>query len=95
MSRRKADEVLAAYNRVLPLSDEWLECFWCDSCQTSSWWHVKRLESASYQLSPVPRELWEHASGVIRPEGNPTISEHSRRYARAMGVTGMRQYRFI
>ncbi|MEB3199675.1 MAG: hypothetical protein VKK62_03990 [Synechococcaceae cyanobacterium] len=95
MSKRKADELLSAYRRVLPLSDEWLECFWCDACDTSQWWHVKRLDRYEHVLSPVPRELWEQASGVIRPEGNPTVSQFTRRHARATGVTGMRQYRFL
>lgn len=95
LSKRKADELLAAYKRVLPLSDEWLECFWCEDCGSSSWWHVTRLEKQVYTLSPVARDLWEQASGVIRPEGNPTISEFSRRQARACGVHGLRTYRFL
>jgi 6-phosphogluconate dehydrogenase (decarboxylating) len=85
----------AVFNRVLPLNGEWLECFWCDHCETSSWWHVKRHEGLDYTLSPVPRELWEQGTGVIRAEGNPTVSDFSRRQARATGVTGLRQYRFL
>lgn len=95
LSRRKADEILSAYNNVVSLTDEWLECFWCQSCEGSRWWHVKRLEKLTYHLSPVPRDLWEQATGVIRPEGNPTISQFSRQQARASGVHGMRQYRFL
>lgn len=95
LSKRKADELLAAYKRVLPLSDEWIECFWCEDCQASSWWHVKRLNRLQHELNPVPRELWEQATGVIRAEGNPTVSEFSRRQARASGVHGLRQYRFL
>jgi hypothetical protein len=95
LSKRKSDELLAAFNRVLPLTGEWIECFWCEHCQASRWWYVKRHEDQDYTLSPVPRELWEQATGVIRVEGNPTVSDFSRRHARATGVTGMRQYRFI
>jgi hypothetical protein len=95
LSRKKADEILAAFNHVLPLNDEWLECFWCDDCQNSVWWHVKRKDRLSHSLHPAPRELWEQATGVIRPEGNPTISEFSRRHARASGVSGRRQFRFL
>jgi len=95
LSKRKSDELLAAFNRVLPLTGEWLECFWCDDCQSSSWWHVKRPDQQEYSLSSIPRELWEQASGVIRAEGNPTVSDFSRRQARATGVTGLRQYRFL
>lgn len=95
LSKRRADELLAAYRRVLPLSNEWIECFWCDDCGTTSWWHVHRHERHDYSLSTVPRELWEQATGVIRVEGNPTVSQFSRRQARAGGVHGRRQYRFL
>jgi hypothetical protein len=95
LSRRRADEVLAAYNRVLPLSDEWLECFWCEACGSSSWWHVKRHDRLQHSLTPVPRDLWLQASRVVLAEGNPTISEFSRREARAVGVRGLRQYSFL
>ena len=95
LSKRRADELLAAYRRVLPLTDEWIECFWCDDCARTSWWHVKRHDRHTYTLNKVPRELWEQASGVIRVEGNPTVSQFSRRQARASGVHGMRQYRFL
>lgn len=95
LSKRRADELLAAYRRVLPLTDEWIECFWCDDCACTSWWHVKRRDRHDYSLSTVPRELWEQATGVIRVEGNPTVSQFSRRQARASGVQGMRQYRFL
>lgn len=95
LNRRKADELLAAYKHVLPLTNEWLECFWCASCGTSAWWHVRRHDRLEHSLSKVARELWEQATGVIRPEGNPTVSQFTRRQARATGVTGMRQYRFL
>ncbi len=95
LSKRRADELLAAYRRVLPLTNEWIECFWCDACACTSWWHVQRHDRHDYSLNKVPRELWEQATGVIRVEGNPTVSQFSRRQARASGVHGMRQYRFL
>ena len=95
LSKRKSDELLAAFNRVLPLTGEWIECFWCDHCECSTWWYVKRHDQLEHTLSSVPRELWEQATGVIRVEGNPTVSDFSRRHARATGVNGMRQYRFL
>jgi hypothetical protein len=95
MSRQKADEVMAAYRQVLPLSNEWLECFWCEACNSATWWHIQRQDKLEFTILPVSREIWENASGVIRVEGNPTVSQFSRRSARATGVTGMRQYRFI
>ena len=95
LSKRRADELLAAYRRVLPLTNEWIECFWCDDCACTTWWHVQRHDRHDYSLNKVPRELWEQATGVIRVEGNPTVSQFSRRQARASGVHGMRQYRYI
>lgn len=95
LSKRRADELLAAYRHVLPLTDEWIECFWCDDCASTSWWHVKRQDRHVYSLHPVPRQLWEQATGVIRTEGNPTVSQFTRRQARATGVQGLRQYRFL
>ena len=95
LSKRRADELLAAYRRVLPLTDEWIEAFWCDDCGATHWWHVHRHDRHDYSLSKVPRELWEQATGVIRAEGNPTVSQFSRRQARATGVQGLRQYRFL
>lgn len=95
LGKRRADELLAAYRRVLPLTNEWIECFWCDDCACTSWWHVQRHDRHDYILNKVPRELWEQATGVIRVEGNPTVSHFSRRQARASGVHGMRQYRFL
>ena len=95
LSKRRADELLAAYRRVLPLTDEWIECFWCEDCASTRWWHVKRHDRYDYSLNVVPRELWEQASGVIRAEGNPTVSQFSRRQARAGGVHGLQQYRFL
>jgi hypothetical protein len=56
---------------------------------------VQRHDRHDYNLSKVPRDLWEQASGVIRVEGNPTVSQFSRRQARATGVQGLRQYRFL
>lgn len=95
LRRSKAAEVMQAYRHVVPLTDEWLESFWCDGCRTTTWWHVKRHERLVYSLHPISRELWEIATGVIRPEGNPTVSQFTRRQARATGVTGLRQYRFL
>lgn len=95
LSKRRADELLAAYRRVLPLTDEWIEAFWCDDCAGTRWWHVKRHDRHEYTLTTVPRELWEQATGVIRAEGNPTVSDFTRRQARARGVHGLRQYRFL
>lgn len=95
LSKRRADAVMQAYRQVLPLTDEWIEGFWCEGCNGTNWWHVRRHDRHEYSLSRVPAELWEQASGVIRPEGNPSVSQYTRRQARANGVLGQRQYRFL
>jgi hypothetical protein len=95
MGKRKASELLEAYNNVLAIGNEWLECFWCEHCQQSRWWHVIRHDRINHELKPISREIWERASGVIRPEGNPTIGEFTRKQARATGAQGMRQYKFM
>ena len=95
LSKRRAEQLLAAYRKVLPLADEWLESFWCAQCEASCWWHVKRLGRHKHHLSAVPTQLWEQATGVMRPEGNPTVSQFTRRQAKATGVTGLKQFRFM
>lgn len=95
MGKRRATELLAAYHNVLTIGNEWLENFWCEGCQESRWWHVIRHDRVVHELKPISREIWERASGVIRPEGNPTIGEFTRRNARACGKLGMQQFRFV
>lgn len=95
LSKRRAGELLRSYRQVLPLSNEWIEGFWCEACATTTWWHVTRQDRLLHSLAPVARELWEQASGVILAEGNPSVSQFSRRQARAIGVQGQRQYRFL
>ena len=95
IGKHRANEILEAYNHALSIGNEWLECFWCDRCQASKWWHVTRRDRIIHELTPINRELWERASGVIRPEGNPTVGEFTRKNARANGVIGAKQYRFL
>ncbi|MEO1560895.1 MAG: hypothetical protein AAFS12_15140, partial [Cyanobacteria bacterium J06632_19] len=66
------------------LQGEWLESFWCEECQEKTWYHVRKYEN-SYQLSVAPPELWQQATGVIHPHGNPSISEFSRKQAKNLG----------
>ena len=63
--------------------------------QASGGMFAGSIDRLKYVLSPVPMELWEQATGVVRPEGNPTVSQYTRRQARATGITGMRQFRFM
>ena len=95
LKRSTAIQLLAQYRNVMPLSGEWLEGFWCESCSEVRWWHVYRLEQHRYELKPIAQGLWEQVSGVIRPEGNPSVSQYTRKSARACGVYGLRQFRFV
>ena len=91
MGRRASVMVMASYTTV-PLSGEWLECFWCDECQQNEWYWVTRLESGGYGLSAIPQDLWEQAQNVILPTGNPTVSEFTRRQAKRMNYYRVKDF---
>lgn len=95
LKRSTATQLLAQYGNVLPLLSEWLEGFWCQSCSEVRWWYVKRSEQHHYQIDPIPHGLWEKVSGVIRPEGNPSVGQYTRQSARASGVHGLKQFNFV
>ncbi len=73
--------LLVADKGAVPLQDEWLEAFWCDECQETRWYHIKKIDS-TYQVTPAPPHLWQRVSGVIDPNGNPSVSEFTRKQAR-------------
>ena len=60
---RRTALLLFATATTVPLDGEWLECFWCDQCQETNWYHVRKVGDREYQLSPAPRELWQQATG--------------------------------
>ncbi len=93
MGRQSANLVVATYGTV-PLTGEWLECFWCKACERVEWYHV-RLKDKTYNLSVAPVELWQQATGVLNPNGNPSVGEFTRREARMKGVHGMKTYNFL
>lgn len=84
-----------ANHKTVPLDGEWLEAFWCDECQTTEWYHVRKLSDRTYDLSIAPPELWQQAVGVIQPGGNPSVSEFTRRQARMVQFGGVKDYRFV
>jgi len=91
---RKNALMLLADRTAVALEGEWLECFWCDQCQQTKWYHVRKREN-SYEVRIAPTELWQQATGVINPEGNPTVSEFTRRQARMVGYKGMKDFRYV
>jgi hypothetical protein len=94
VSHRTALLLMATYTTV-PLTGEWLEAFWCDHCQQKIWYHVKRLENATYEIKPAPAELWRQVQGVIHPYGNPSVGEFTRKAAKMTGYGGIRDFRFV
>lgn len=91
MGRRTA-VTLMAHHEAVSLVGEWLEAFWCDHCQASQWYHVRKTDHNRYELSPAPEQLWLQASGVILPTGNPTVGEFTRRQARQTRFGGSKDF---
>lgn len=93
MGRRSA-MLLVANSKTVLLQGEWLEEFWCDQCQERRWFYVQKIEQ-EYLVSNAPRDLWEQASGVSSPEGNPSVGEFTRRQSRAQGRNQGRDFGFV
>jgi hypothetical protein len=94
VSRRSALLLMATHTTVA-LTGEWLEAFWCEACQQATWYHVKRLESALYEIRPASAELWHQAQGVIHPHGNPSVGEFTRKAANMSRHGGIRDFKFV
>ncbi len=56
--------------------DEWLEAFWCDGCQETKWYRVKKVDVSdaqsksagiSYEVSVASRSDWQQATSAIPP----------------------------
>ncbi|WP_026079424.1 hypothetical protein [Spirulina subsalsa] len=75
--------LLVATHTAVPLVGEWLEAFWCQECQETRWYYVRKVGERAYEVQLAPRELWMQATGVIDPHGNPSVGEFTRRQARA------------
>lgn len=84
MSRRSA-MMLVQSKTAVSLQGEWLEAFWCEECQQTKWYYVRKVEERKYVVSVAPRELWQQVDGVVSPRGNPSVSEFTRREAKGVG----------
>lgn len=93
VSRRDA-LILVASKTAVPLEGEWLEAFWCSECQQSRWYHVCKHDR-NYEVSLAPPELWQQATGVINPQGNPSVGEFTRKQSRMVGYNGIKEFRFV
>jgi hypothetical protein len=66
---------LLATEATAMMEDEWLEAFWCDECQETQWYHVKKIVSdtqgksarISYEISVVSRSDFWQSTSVISP----------------------------
>ncbi|MEA5596132.1 hypothetical protein [Rivularia sp. UHCC 0363] len=84
MSRRSA-MMLVQSKTAVSLAGEWLEAFWCEECQQTKWYYVKKVEERKYRVSVASQELWQQVDGVVSAGGNPSVSEFTRRQARGVG----------
>lgn len=92
---RKDALLLVASRTAVPLEGEWLESFWCAECQETRWYHVCRKEGGVYSLAIAPPELWQQVSGVIHPQGNPSVGEFTRKCARMTEYGGIKDFIFV
>ncbi len=94
ISRRNA-MLLVANQTAVPLDGEWIEAFWCQQCEETKWYHVRKRDNRTYEISVAPSELWQQATGVIAPEGNPSVGEFTRRQARFLTYKNINDYKFM
>jgi hypothetical protein len=100
ISNRKALTLIQTHTTV-PILGEWLEAFWCGDCQETRWYHVRHHghQNAShrrdeYEVRPAPYALWQQATGVIHPQGNPSVGEFTRKSARMNRYQGIKDWRY-
>lgn len=101
MSRRSS-LLLVASRTAVPLDGEWLEAFYCEQCQGTKWYHVHKLvntaasqSACTYKLALAPQELWQQVTGVISPNGNPSVGEFTLRQARLRGNKGLKDFQSV
>jgi hypothetical protein len=78
---KRSAQMLISAQGSLTLDREWLEKFWCSSCQESNWYRVSKRDT-TYQCNVAPREMWQRAVGVSDPQGNPSVGQFTRCQAR-------------
>lgn len=92
---RKSAMMLIATQGTIALEGEWLEAFWCQHCQATNWYHVRKIGVRTYDVESVPQELWQQVNGVMHPNGNPSVSEFTLKQARGVGDRGVKEFRAI
>jgi hypothetical protein len=94
VSARSA-RLLMATRTTIALDGEWLEAFWCEHCQQTEWYYVKKLGDRGYEVALAPQELWQQVHGVIDQRGNPSVSQFTLDASRMVGYQGLKQFRFV
>lgn len=94
MSRRSA-LMLVANQTTVPIDGEWLEAFWCEECQKTKWYHVRKTDERTYKIAVAPNELWQQVTGVIDAQGNPSVGEFTRRQSRTLAHGGIKDFQFV
>jgi hypothetical protein len=94
VTRRNALMLMASHTTV-PLEGEWLESFWCPECQKTEWYHVRKTNERDYQISPAPAELWQQVTGVVHPQGNPSVGEFTRRQSRMLEYSRIKDFQYV
>ncbi|MBF2066470.1 MAG: hypothetical protein IGS39_18920 [Calothrix sp. C42_A2020_038] len=94
MSRKNALMMVAKQTTVL-IQKEWLEAFWCEQCQETKWYHVCQVSEREYKLCLAPQELWQQVTGVIDPNGNPSVGEFTRRQSRLVGSNCIKDFNCV
>jgi hypothetical protein len=83
------------FHTTVSMTGEWLEAFWCDCCQSTSWYYVCKIDNRTYDISLAPDELWQRVTGVVHPNGNPSVGEFTRREARVNRYQGVKAFSTI
>jgi hypothetical protein len=94
MSRQNALRLVSA-RMAVPIAGEWVEAFWCEQCQSTSWYHVCKGEDRTFQVMIAPRDLWQYTSGTVDPEGNPSVGQFTRRNSRMLGCNLTKDFQFV
>lgn len=92
---RKQAMLLMANKTTVQLNGEWLEAFWCPECQKTEWYYIQKADDKTYEIALAPAELWQQVAGVIHPQGNPSVSEFTRRQSRLTTYQGIRDFRYV
>ncbi len=83
------------FHTTISITGEWLESFWCDCCQATKWYYVCKTGDRTYELSLAPDTLWQRVTGVVHPNGNPSVGEFTRREARVNYYQGVKAFSTI